>query len=393
MAINKLKKINVRSPYYITVDDLRDADVAPTEPVDREFETSCGDTVSVGVDVGVRKYNISLTGKQLGDYTVTFSNIKIPIKYRIGYADNMPSYSTAGLDNYADQWLEATGESPTLTDSSGNINGVSAIATYTSTQSDIDTYGETIRLEILQPIVTENYSFVSSCPANAVDQAPSVTGIITTIAVDVVNVEPDDVGELYINDIKINTSNSPLQHNESDAYFRSVGRRKAGYTDRYIMDDSESVTSENYVSNIFAIRNSFDDGFASGFSIPDESDLGQGWQTKAYYKPTSILSSGVNFLEYRKGNTNKEHVVTVMISQFKVVNGVVLGNNEQESVPTIYSTFRLHDRQQTVEATFEGSNETPLRASLEPYSLLEDGDTIGEIGTEIVRFPWITRNY
>lgn len=390
MAINKLKKINVRSPYYITVDDLRDADVAPTEPVDREFETSCGDTVSVGVDVGVRKYNISLTGKQLGDYTVTFSNIKIPIKYRIGYADNMPSYSTAGLDNYADQWLEATGESPTLTESSGNPNGVSAIATYTSTQSDIDTYGETIRLEILQPIVTENYSFVSSCPANAVDLAPSVTGIITTIAVDVVNVESDDVGELYINNIKINTSGQ-LQHNDSDGYFKSIGRFKVGFTTRFIMDDSESVASSGYTSNLFAIRNSFNDGFGSGFSIPDETDTGQGWQTKAYYKPTSILSSGVNYLRYEKGNTNKEHIVTVMISQFKVVNGIVLGNNEQESVPTIYSTFRLYDVQQTVEARFEGSNETRLRAVSDPISLLEG--TIGDTGGELITFPWNIRNY
>ena len=190
MAVNKLKKINVRSPYYISVakpvsegGEGSEPDTAPTETLVLSRDTSCGATEQIGVDVGTRKYKISAANRDLGNYQITFSNIKVPIKYRIGHEGNMPSFSTAGLDSFAQAWTLATGETPTLSSASANPNGVSATATYTSIQSDIDTYGTTITLEIQQPLITEGYSFVSSCPAATAEQEPSTTGFVTVLTV------------------------------------------------------------------------------------------------------------------------------------------------------------------------------------------------------------------
>lgn len=201
MAVNKLKKINVRSPYYITVSKAIEADVDPTEPVEQESTVTCGSTTQVGVDVGTRTFKISTTGRELGDFTISFSGIKTPIKYRLGHSGNMPPFSTAGLDTYASEWTTATGESPTLSDFGANPNGVSATATYTSTQSDIDLYGEEIQLEIQQPIITEDYSFSLSCPDFAADETTESAGKVVIISL--INYEQNSVGHEF-NNIRVN---------------------------------------------------------------------------------------------------------------------------------------------------------------------------------------------
>ena len=210
MAVNNLKKINVRSPYYISVAKPvseggigEEEDTTPTVTQVLNRDTSCGATEQVGVDVGIRKYNLTANQRQLGDYTITFSNIKVPIKYRIGHADNMLAYSTAGLDTYAAAWTTATGESPTLSSASTYPNGVSATATYTSTQSDIDTYGNTITLEILQPLIVEGYSFVSSCPAALVEQEPTLTGFVTVLTI---------TGNTVASDVTVSLNNVALSN-------------------------------------------------------------------------------------------------------------------------------------------------------------------------------------
>ena len=118
MAIDDIRKINVRSPYYITVQDEFEPDVPippipdpPTEPVENVVNLACGDSITYAVAPPVNKIRISTANRQYGDYTVTFSNITTPIKYRI-YNEGTPTgaYTTKGLSSYADEWLEETGE-------------------------------------------------------------------------------------------------------------------------------------------------------------------------------------------------------------------------------------------------------------------------------------------
>lgn len=167
----KLHKVNVRSPYYINVENASDQtqddiDPTPTEPLPETFSMECGDTVSIGTTVGKKIYEINVSGKQLGDYTINFSGLQKPIRYRLGPKGNLGSFQTsAGLNLYEPEWLAETGETVSLSNFVTNPNGVSDSVSYTYTQSDIDTYGNTLVLEIVHPLISTAYSFSSTCPA------------------------------------------------------------------------------------------------------------------------------------------------------------------------------------------------------------------------------------
>lgn len=341
MAINKLKKINVRSPYYISVakpvsegGEGDEPDVVPTEPLTRSFDTTCGATVSVGTDVGIVKYTLSSVNKQLGDYSVTFSNIKVPIKYRIGHADNMPSYSTAGLDTYDSAWNTATGESPTLSSASANPNGVSATATYTSTQSDIDTYGSIITLEILQPLVVEGYSFVSSCPADVPEQEPTVTGFATVLTVS--NSSRDGAfGTLKVNNITLGSTPT----NRLDVT-------------RYIFSDiSPQLVPQPSTGNMFFIK----DG-ANTF-IGNTS----GYDVSVSYLPENTLSRGDNIVTYEAvAAINPDDQVRLTVTRHPVldVNGTsyILGNGDGVTLQYIEYFFAGRGINKKVSLYFTGGN-------------------------------------
>jgi len=182
-----IKKINVRSPYYITVgksaaeitdeepDDViigDDPDTDVTEPQVTEEDFQCGGSKSVGQFVGIKKYNISALGRVNGDYTISFSNIKTPIYYRIGLKSTLSSQSLtlAGLDTYEAQLTSAVSYvvPGSLSSAASNPNGVSVTATYTSTSDD------DIMLEIQHPLITDStYGFSLSCPAIATAPALS----------------------------------------------------------------------------------------------------------------------------------------------------------------------------------------------------------------------------
>ena len=346
MAINKLKKINVRSPYYITVDNVQEATVDPTEPVEQETTITCGSTTQVGVDVGTRTFKISTTGRELGDYDITFSGIKTPIKYRIGHSGNMPSYTTAGLDNFATEWNTATGESPALSDSTANPSGVSATATYTSTQSDIDTYGEEIQLEIQQPIITEDYSFSLSCPALAADEVPVDDGFVVIIS------------------FTRNWGSHYAVANELSVNGTKLGGLPSGAiqdTDRYVMTDQvpNLIPLTNGGYNFFN-RNQF------GSRLSWFEDERTGYNTSAIHKPESILSSGINELTVVNDPTSlavSSAKMTVMISRHPVreISGTryVLGSADGVKVRALTVDISMQPGQ-SFEMKFKGSNSTDL---------------------------------
>ena len=188
MAINNIRKINVRSPYYITVQDEFEPDVPippdpdpPTEPLESAVDLACGDSITYAVAPPVNKIRISTANRQYGDYTVTFSNIDVPIKYRI-YNEGTPTgaYTTKGLSFHADQWLEATGEVL-----SGTAGTTPISATLTHTTNSGNNNGENLILEILAPLpVTGGTSVeLTSCASEVVAPAPSTSGYVTVITI------------------------------------------------------------------------------------------------------------------------------------------------------------------------------------------------------------------
>ncbi|MAO21129.1 MAG: hypothetical protein CMJ25_10300 [Phycisphaerae bacterium] len=185
MAINDIRKINVRSPYYITVEDEFEPDVPippdpdpPTEPVVSTIDLACGNSINYAAAVGVKKIRISTANRQYGDYTVTFSNITIPIKYRIYNEGNATgSYTTKGLSQYADEWLENTGEVL-----SGTAGTAPISATLTHTTNSGNNNGENLILEILAPMpIIGTVVEITSCASEVVAPSPSTSGYVTVI--------------------------------------------------------------------------------------------------------------------------------------------------------------------------------------------------------------------
>ena len=185
MAIDDIRKINVRSPYYITVQDEFEPDVPippdpdpPTEPVVSTTDLACGNSINYAAAVGVKKIRISTANRQYGDYTVTFSNITVPIKYRI-YNEGTATgaYTTKGLSQYADEWLQETGE---VLSGTAGTNPISATLTHTTNSGNNN--GEDLILEILAPMpISGTIVEITSCASEVVAPAPSTSGYVTVI--------------------------------------------------------------------------------------------------------------------------------------------------------------------------------------------------------------------
>ena len=244
----------------------------------------------------------------------------------------MPSFTTAGLDTYASVWNTATGESPTLSSASANPNGVSATATYTSTQSDLDTYGNNITLEIQQPIIVDQgYSFVSSCPADVPEQEPTVTGFVTVMTVSVQNLR-GSFGTIKINNAAL--SGAPTARLE---------------TTRYIFSDiSPSLVPQPSTGNLYFVRD------ASNTFIGNVS----GYETSVVYRPENALSRGTNIVTYE--SFDKKDMIQVAFSRHPVldVNGTsyILGNADGVSLQHFKYQFMGQGISNKFTMQFDGGN-------------------------------------
>ena len=384
MAVNNLKKINVRSPYYITVSKAEEADVDVTEPVDQESTITCGSTTQVGIDVGTRIFKISTEGRQLGDYTITFAGIKTPIKYRIGHSANMPSYATVGLDIYSAEWTAATGESPTLTsptyDASGVV-GTTATATYTSTQGDIDLYGEEIQLEIQQPLITEDYSFSLSCPDLAADETPVSAGKV--VIVSLINNLRSATGHQWSN-ITLNGENltefTNIYPNQTQRYVLSDASPAIEPEDDNTYNPS-SPTETRVTGNNFFNQNQFGKDLRYFRYISTSPTYYEG-RVKAKHVSPSPLSSGFNDLVITNDSPYGVNLgtaqMTVLISRHDVElkNGVyyIRGSQDGNSAEALQVSFSLAPSE-VIEIGFIGSSSTPLEKRLAVKTISSNAGT------------------
>jgi hypothetical protein len=217
MAIKNIKKINVRSPYYVNVGNAYQVPVVdpdpvdpdpdpdpvdpfdpvdeiippdpdpPTEPVVTTINANCGVTYGLGSATGVEKYRIRMKGSQFGQFSATIGDIKAPMKMRLYNEGAVPgAWFTEGRDEYSSLWLEATGEDDSsLTPS---VNGVyptiNKDLTYNYTQSDSDTYGDNLILELLMPLRVLNPTFTFTCQDMVGIESPVVTGYVNVLTIE-----------------------------------------------------------------------------------------------------------------------------------------------------------------------------------------------------------------
>ena len=205
MAINDIKKINVRSPYFIEVVD-KYYGLTPPETPDPDPDTiinpvstieplECGNVIYYGVTLGTKKFRIDTLNKQYGGYTFNIAGIFTPVKWRI-YTEGVtpPPFQTIGLDNYQQLWFDATGESPSLASKAAYPNGFSINTTYT-TASATAAVSQYVIVEILMPMPIEGMNItLTSCPDEVVAIDPidipvSTIDALTTSYVTVLTVQ------------------------------------------------------------------------------------------------------------------------------------------------------------------------------------------------------------
>jgi len=193
MSITNIKKINVRSPFYINVgnayeipvvepdpldpdpiDPVEDDIIVPPDPVDpvdpiiSTYPISCGVNYDTGSTSGIRRYRVNLAGREYGDVSVNITNIIVPMKMRIyNQGATAGAYQTKGQDSYAPQWLAATGEDATdLTSAVGGVfPAINNTLVYTYNTAESSVYGDYLIVELSMPITVSNPKVEVSCLA------------------------------------------------------------------------------------------------------------------------------------------------------------------------------------------------------------------------------------
>lgn len=190
MAITDIRKLNVRSPYFVEVLDEYINGGAPAvaapEEVSVSGELTCGSEHHFGSFSSIFRLTLDTTDKELGVYSFTIANAVMPVKFRAyTKGDTPPSYTTIGLDSYANPWLAVTGEGATsLSTEAANPNGVSRDFTYT-TDAATDAISKEIVIDLYAPIETiSNMTlFQKTCQPQIAADAPATVDFVTVITV------------------------------------------------------------------------------------------------------------------------------------------------------------------------------------------------------------------
>lgn len=162
MSVTNIKKINVRSPFYIEVKK----DPVTVTPTDLTTAISCGDNVVVGQDVGIRKYTINQDART-GNHTLNISGVTVPVKFTATWDGNTVTTKYIGQEAYRQQMLDAGILAADL-DLTNTTNPVSDTLTIDKTAAT----PALIEFKAESPIIHEGYTFDLACPDAIADSDP-----------------------------------------------------------------------------------------------------------------------------------------------------------------------------------------------------------------------------
>ena len=155
-----MKKINVRSPWFLTTSDEQIP--PPSAPAVTQVE--CGDTWLTGVDVGNRTYEFSTS--ETGDVDIVIGGNDVPVSFTLEWDGNTQTTGYIGLDTY-DQDLIDAGVNP------ADINtGDPSTKNTTLTINKTLATPELVQLHVLAPLVNDNYSLEFNCPSTVIPTIP-----------------------------------------------------------------------------------------------------------------------------------------------------------------------------------------------------------------------------
>jgi hypothetical protein len=154
-----MKKINIRSPYYLTSGE---SPQVPTEQV------NCGDTWLTGIDVGNKVFELNTN--DVGDIDIVIGGNNVPINFTLDWDGNTATTGYIGLDTYDQQLLDAGV-------SAGDINtGDPSTKNTTLTINKANATPTLVTLNVLAPLVNDSYSLEFNCPTPSLPTIPCGAG-------------------------------------------------------------------------------------------------------------------------------------------------------------------------------------------------------------------------
>ena len=154
-----MKKINVRSPYYIEVDAGTPTPIVP--PIaPQTIQVNCGGTHNVATDVGVVTYEVNTP--ETGNFTVDITGSNVPAKFTLKWDSNEVTTNYIGLDIYDQDLLDkgvpigeiATSDPSTKASNSVTINKTTSVPNL-------------VELIVEAPLPNDEYSVEFTCPQPA----------------------------------------------------------------------------------------------------------------------------------------------------------------------------------------------------------------------------------
>ena len=153
-----MKKLNVRSPYYIEVDAGTPTPIVP--PIaPQTIQVNCGGTHNVATDVGVVTYEVNTA--QTGTFRVDITGSNVPAKFTLKWDSNEVTTNYIGLDTFDQDLLDAgvpQGEIATADPSTKTSNYVEIQKTTAQP--------ELVQLVVEAPLPNDEYTVDFTCPVS-----------------------------------------------------------------------------------------------------------------------------------------------------------------------------------------------------------------------------------
>tara|TARA_R110000796_G_scaffold72678_4_gene164023 strand:+ start:822 stop:1646 length:825 start_codon:yes stop_codon:yes gene_type:complete len=255
-----MRKINVRSPFYITTEDL--PIIPPIAP--QVIQVACGDTHNTGLDVGHVTYEFSTPN--IGDVDIVITGNDVPVNFTVKWDGNSETTDFIGLDSFDSQLLAAgvtAGEIAT-----GNPSTKNTTLTINKTSS----FPELVQVIADAPLINDQYSLTFNCPAATVPTTPCGAGTSFQGGVSFPSVQNVTLGS----DIGIVTFNF-------DAY---------GVPDKFIVEfDGVEVINTGYRGN--TSEQVYLNNALAALGLPPENIISPPSGTASFNKTTATTTATV----------------------------------------------------------------------------------------------------
>ena len=286
----------------------------PEIPEPTTVNLFCSLQTAVPKTVGINKYRIDGADREAGTFQYRITNIKTPIKYRAyTEGETPPAYVTIGLNNWAAQWLAATGEdasslSPygSYTDGVSTTDGLGSDVIHVTSAAEA---GKNVIVEIFSPITTISTMsmFAISCPDVEAAPAPTDSGFVTVLTLQATQ------------DIHKGSYGSPAITNDVmvvlNGLMYSMPNVKNGSGLRLILDD----VSPNYT----VLDNNFP--YSGNYSSSREWSYNEGTDAKQMIpqevSSTSVSSTDNTLIVTARENVNFKFVLRIAQHPVQIING------------------------------------------------------------------------